>query len=357
MTVIADSYNRIKDYLYKTPILYSEYLNQIIGHNIYFKAESLQKTGAFKIRGVLNHLLALREQYLLPTKISAYTTGNHGIALAWASKLLNIKLVRLYLTEDSSAIKQHIAKCYNAEIIITKTRSEAEKRAQDDVNVGFYYFPPSHDDNVTAGASTIHYEALQQLEFIPDAIFAACGGGGLLSGLYLSNSVISPSTKLIGAEPLQAGDAFFSLYKKKKCAFTHQPETIADGLRALRISDKAFDYIRRLDDMVLVPEVSIAYWTKWLMSLLNITCEPSGAINMGACCNWLVRQNTSKNILIIISGGNVDSSVYKLLYENDFLQITPNIDYCHQSTISLYNSNNKIIDNIYNKYHKNLYCS
>ena len=87
---IAPAYERVKPYLHQTPILQSETLNEMLGHQFYFKVESLQKTGAFKVRGVLNHLLVLKEKNQLPKKVVAYSTGNHGIGLAWAAKQLGL---------------------------------------------------------------------------------------------------------------------------------------------------------------------------------------------------------------------------------------------------------------------------
>lgn len=98
---VAAAHNRIKQYLHLTPIVHSESLNEMLGHEIFFKVESLQKTGAFKVRGVLNHLLELKEQGKLPDKTVGYSTGNHGIGLAYASKLFGIK-TRIYLPLNTS---------------------------------------------------------------------------------------------------------------------------------------------------------------------------------------------------------------------------------------------------------------
>lgn len=184
--------DRIQKYIYLTPIMQSTTLNQMLGHEIFFKVESLQKTGAFKVRGVLNHLLELKEKNSLPCKVVAYSTGNHGLGLAWASRVLNIH-ARIYLPKNTSPIKQQATKHYGAEVIVTDTRQEAEDRTKADSKNGFYYLHPSDSDSTMAGAGTMCYEALQQLNFSPDAIFASCGGGGLLSGTYLAKELLSRS--------------------------------------------------------------------------------------------------------------------------------------------------------------------
>lgn len=113
-------------------------LNQMLGHEIYFKAESLQKTGVFKVRGVLNNLLELKEKNSLPSKVVAYCTGDHGLGLAWAYKILNIH-ARIYLPKNTSQIKQQATKHYGAEVIVTSTRQEAEDMTKADSQNGFYY--------------------------------------------------------------------------------------------------------------------------------------------------------------------------------------------------------------------------
>ncbi len=335
---IIQSYHRIKSYIHKTPILYSRSLNQMLGHKIYFKAESLQKTGAFKVRGILNHLLTLKDKHLLPQNIVTYSTGNHGIGLAWVAKLFNLH-ARIYLPKNTSVIKQLAANHYGAEVILTNSRIEAEQQAKNDQEKGFYYLHPSDSESSIAGAGTICYEAINQLGFSPDAIFASCGGGGLLSGTYLAKTLVSPSSSLIGSEPLQANDAFISLNQNYIFSFADSPNTIADGLRALSISERTFKYIKKLDDMVLVPENSIYYWTLWITHLLKVVCEPSCALNMAAACNWLSRQSNTKKILVIISGGNTIPQFFtNIIQDKSFLK-KPNINDGTKSTISLkYNS-------------------
>jgi threonine dehydratase len=282
----------------------------------------LQKTGAFKVRGVLNHLLELKEQNQLPQKVVAYSTGNHGIGLAYAAKLLKIH-ARIYLPKNTSAIKQQAAEYYGAEVIFTDTREEAELKSQKDKEQGFYYLHPSDSDSTIAGAGTLCYEALTQLKTKPDAIFASCGGGGLLSGTYLAKELSSPNSLLIGSEPLKANDAYRSLKEGKIYRFKDSPDTVADGLRTLGISERTFGYLKKLDDLVLVDEYSIYYWTAWLIHLLKIATEPSCAMNMAAVCEWLKTQKEHKTILVLVSGGNIDPALYRELWKEDYLKQVP----------------------------------
>ena len=329
------AYDRIKSYLDKTPILKSDVLNYMIGADMYFKADALQKTGAFKVRGVLNNLLALKEQGCLPKKIVGYSTGNHGIGLAWAAQKLGIK-ARVYLPKNTAKVKQKMIELFGASVVYTDSRAQAEELSKYDATHGFHYMHPSDSDETIAGAGTCAFEALQQIGDVkPDAIFASCGGGGLLSGTYLAKELLSPKSKLVGSEPLNANDAFLSVKNGQIFRFSNSPDTIADGLRTLGISRRTFEYLKKLDEFYLVDEEKIGYWTKRLIHLLKITCEPSAAINMPSVIQWVKclrsqesvhESNNSKallgningsfkhgydannklKILVIISGGNID---------------------------------------------------
>ena len=336
---VQTAYDRIKSYLDKTPILKSDMLNHMLGADIYFKADALQKTGAFKVRGVLNNLLILKEQGCLPKKIVGYSTGNHGIGLAWVAQKLGIK-ARIYLPKNTTTLKQKMIELHGADVVYTDSRVQAEELSRYDTTHGFHYIHPSDSDETIAGAGTCAFEALQQMGDVkPDAIFASCGGGGLLSGTYLAKELLSSKSKLIGSEPLNANDAFLSVKHGQIFRFFDSPNTIADGLRTLGISRRTFEYLKKLDEFYLVDEEKIDYWTKRLIYLLKINCEPSSAINMASVVQWLkclrsqelvCESNNSKTclcnirgsfkrgynggkklkILVIISGGNIDLASY-----------------------------------------------
>ncbi len=321
---VKEAYERITHLLHQTPIIQSEILNEMLGADIYFKAESLQKTGAFKVRGVLNHLLALEEQGKMPEQIVAYSTGNHGMGLAWVTRKLGIK-TRIYLPKNTSPIKQKAAEYYGAEVIYTETRQEAEDRSQLDQEKGYYYLHPSDSDLTIAGAGTACYEALTQMNKMPDAIFASCGGGGLLSGSYLAKELLSPTSLLIGCEPTLANDAALSLEQGHIYRFNESPQTVADGLRTLGISQRTFQYLKNLDGFYQIEEYDIYYWTAWLIHLLKIATEPSAALNMQGVVEWLRTQKTRKTILVLISGGNIDPSLYRELWKEDYLLSSPKL--------------------------------
>ena len=267
----------------------------------------------------------------MPQKVSTYSTGNHGIGLAWASKKLNIN-ARIYLPQGTNHSKISDIKNYEAEIVYTKSRHEAEKLAYLSEKEGFHFIPPSDNDYILLGASTLYYEALQQTSDI-DAIFASCGGGGLISGAILAKKYLNSSIKIFASEPENANDAYLSLKHGNIFRFDKSPDTIADGLRTLSLSERTFKYLKEIDNLFLVPEKDILYWTICLMQSLNIVCEPSSAISMAAAYYWATKQSSSKKIMIIISGGNTDLQFDNLKKEN---YLKPAL-YLSNNYISLYN--------------------
>lgn len=295
----------IQSRLIQTPVIVCSELNKRFGHNFYFKMDNLQKTGAFKVRAVLNHLVALQNKGHLPKEIVTYSTGNHAIAVGYTCNLLGIRC-KIYLSRLTSEIKIQMIKEHNPEIVFTENRMQAEEMARGDESG--YFLHPSDSDLSIAGSGTMCYEALKQLDVKPDAIFAACGGGGLLAGSFLAKELLSPNSLLFGCEPQNANDAFLSLQDNKIFEFQKTPQSIADGLITLKLSKRTFEYIKKIDGIILSTEEEIRHWTILLNQLLNTKIEPSSAITIPCAIKWLEKtlSKQKQNILLLISGGNLD---------------------------------------------------
>ncbi len=322
---ILKAYQRIAPYIIKTPIISSAKLNQLIGHEIIFKAECQQITGAFKIRGVLNTMITLKEQGLLPSKFVAYSSGNHAKAIAWAgSNIANIP-TEVYMHKSASLSKREAIKELGADLIITETRLEAETTAKYlGTQDGYYFMHPSDNDLVIEGAATLAYETFSQLGCEVDAIFAACGGGALLSGTYLGTKASGKDCKIFAAEPKMANDASRSYALGKIVGFEESPLTVADGARTLKVSERTFNYLRKIDGFIEAEEEEILYWFAWLNYLLGVPCEPTTALTMASAFNWLKLQTTKQRIVVILSGGNIDKEVFEQLQTSEYLKTEPN---------------------------------
>ena len=304
-------------------MLSSSLLNEWLGHEIFFKMENFQKIGAFKARGAINTLLALKEEGKLPKKVVAYSSGNHAQGVAWASKILGVSAT-IVMPSFTSKIKQQATKAYGAELIITETRQQAEEESAKLAEQGAYLIPPFDHDMVIVGQGTACYEVLKE-GLKPDSIFASCGGGGWLSGTYLAKELLHPKAKVFGVEPLQANDATRSYNSGQIFKFQSAPETIADGVRTPAVSERTFQYLKKLDGFYEVEEENIIYWTQWLTQLLKCVIEPTSALSMAGAVQWLKTQKSKQKVLIMISGGNIDPTTHKKIWENSYLEKLPKL--------------------------------
>lgn len=320
---VKAAHKRISPHIHKTPIFESHLLNEWLGHRVLFKCEMFQKIGAYKARGALNMLLKLQEEGRLPAQIVAFSSGNHGQAVAWACAKLGIKPT-IFVPANSSAIKRTAAESYGAEVIIASTRAEAERRAALATETGAILVPPYDHDDIIAGQATVSYEALLE-NISPDAIFTPVGGGGLLSGTTITSKALNANIKVFGGEPVQANDAAQSLRDGTIFRFEQTPETVADGARTLGISERTFKYIRQSDGIFEITEQEILYWTQWVMHLLKVTCEPSSALSMAAAFRWLETQTEPKTCLVTLSGGNISDESYRLIWQKSYLESLPRL--------------------------------
>ncbi len=317
---------RLAPFLNETPLWRSDLLDSWLGHKLTFKIESFQKIGAFKYRGALNVLLKLKEQGNLPDEIVTFSSGNHAQAVALAARTLGIKAT-IYIAKYASPIKKQATISYGAEVIETESRNEAEQLVLKAEAEGKFAIHPFDNDDIIIGQGTSCLEALREWpeESGPDAVFATCGGGGWMAGTYLAAKLAQPSMKVYAVEPLNANDAARSYRDGKIFRFDESPETIADGARALSVSERTFQYLKQLDGFYEVAEEDIIYWTQWLTHLLKITVEPTSALVMGGICQWLKTQKTPQNVLVMLSGGNVSPQSYRKIWQENYLETPPSL--------------------------------
>lgn len=321
---IEKARDRIEGYVTKTPILSSSLLNSWLRHDIFFKAECLQKVGAFKVRGAYNTLAWGIENGQRPQRVVANSSGNHAQAVAWSAHSFGIPCT-IFMPSYSSEVKIQATRSYGAEVILSDTRNETDSLVQQaSEEEGTVWIPPYNHEQVIAGQGTATYEALQTLAHI-DAVFAPCGGGGLLSGSFIAARGLSPNTKVIGVEPLQANDAAESLRKGSIQRLSGVPNTLADGAMTMAVGNLTFPILQQLDGFYEVDEPELLYWTQWLCHLLKLRIEPTCAMVMGGVTKWLKEQTSKKRVLVVISGGNVDYKTSAKIWEHDFLDTPPKI--------------------------------
>ncbi len=322
---IVAANQRIHKLVKHTQILTSSLLNKWLGHEIFFKAECFQTIGAFKARGACNTIAWLIENNIKPTRIVANSSGNHAQAVAWAANQFGIPST-IYMPSNSSKIKIQATSGYGAKVVLCESRAIAdEKVKQASEEPGVYWIPPFNHEQVIAGQGTAVYEALMELGEV-HAVFAPCGGGGLLSGSLIAANALSPHAEIIGAEPLNANDAAQSIRLNSIQRLQSTPDTIADGARTLAIGSITFEYLKKLHKIYEITESQIIYWTQWLTHLLKIRVEPTSAMAMEAASQWLSIQSAKKRVLIALSGGNIDQETSLKLWERNFLFDLPSLN-------------------------------
>ncbi len=320
---VEEAHWRIAPHIRKTPVLGSDILNDWLGHELFFKCEGFQKTGSFKLRGALNALLSLKENNALPGHIIAFSSGNHAQAVAYGAKMLGIKAT-IYMPHFVSRVKQNATRSYGAELVLTHTRMEAEERVKELARQGACFIPSFDYDAVIAGQGTACLEALEE-GVKPDAIFATCGGGGLLSGIYLASQLAAPTTQIFAGEPKNANDAAQSYRTGAIVRFHDSPPSIADGARTLAVSARTFHFLKKLAGFYEIDEETIIYWSQWLTHMLKTPVEPTSAVAMGAACAWLKGQKSKRRVLILLSGGNIDAASYQAIWRKDYLENRPEL--------------------------------
>lgn len=321
--IVAAS-QRISPVVQKTPLLESSLLNKWLGQRILFKAECLQTTGAFKLRGATNFLLRLKEEDNLPQRVVANSSGNHAQAVAYAAHLAGIPAT-IYAAKTISKVKAAATQYYGASLRLFDTRTEADSAVADAAREpGTVWMPPFNHDDIIAGQGTAALEAIQDVRHA-DAIFAPCGGGGLLSGTLLAARGLLPDCKVIGAEPQAANDVSRSLQSGEIEFLDGPPDTLADGAATPSAGDITFPYLQQLDDFYEVDEIQIAYWTQWLQHLLKLHVEPTSAMTMAAVTSWSLEAPKNSTAIVILSGGNISQASTQKIWQQDYLLQPPTI--------------------------------
>lgn len=306
MVTINDVYaaqKRIAPLIHKTPIFQSTLLSKLCGNNIFLKGEHLQKTGSFKIRGATNKVKVAVQQGA--KKITTASSGNHGQAVAYIANELKIPAT-IVVPKDINSSKEAAIQAYNGHVEKYGLTSEerlprAKQLAEEE---GGVYIPPYDDPYVIAGQGTIALELLEQIEDI-DIVLVPIGGGGLISGILTIIKELKPTIKVIGVEPEIAKDTYLSLQKGKIISIK-ETTTIADGLRTNQPGDLTFPIIQKyIDDIVLVSESGIRRAMFFVLERTKQLIEPSSAVTVAAAMYNKIKV-TNKNVVCVISGGNVD---------------------------------------------------
>ncbi len=300
---LIQAQKRIQPFIHKTPVLSSQLLNEMAGCNVFFKCENFQKMGAFKMRGAANAILNLSEKER-QRGVVTHSSGNFAQAVALAAQKLNVKAY-IVMPKNAPQVKKDGVKTYQGEIIECESTPEAREQTAKEIKEqkGASFLHPSNQDEVIIGNSTAAIEFLDEHPEL-DVILTPVGGGGLIAGTALAAHYFAESCNVIGAEPLEADDAYRSLISGK-IETNDSFHTVADGLRT-HLGDRNFPIIKKyVDKIIRVEEAEIVKAMQLIWERMKIIVEPSSAVPFAAVLTNK-EEFKNKNIGIIVSGGNVD---------------------------------------------------
>jgi threonine dehydratase len=300
---IRSAAERIRPYSHRTPVLTCSSLDTMVGAQLFFKCENLQKVGAFKFRGAANTVFSLSEEQAAKG-VATHSSGNHAQALALAARLRGIP-AHIVMPENSPKVKVAAVRGYGARIVFCPpTQRDREQTLEHVVaETGATFIHPYNNLGIIAGQGTCALELLEQVSDL-DIVMAPVGGGGLLSGTALACHYLRPEAVVIAGEPKGADDAFRSL-RDGRIYPSENPRTVADGLRT-SLGSLTFPIIRRyVERIVTVEEDSIVAAMRHIWERMKILIEPSAAVPFAAILEGGFKAR-GRRIGIILSGGNLD---------------------------------------------------
>lgn len=306
---VYDAYERIKEYIYKTPLEESLYLGTD-EQKYFFKLESTQTVKSFKIRGALNKMSTLTEEER-QRGVATISSGNHGASVSYAAKLLGIKNAKVIVPETTPQAKVDKIKYYGADVMLMGSGyDEAHAMGMSYIEEnGMTYIDAYYDDpKIYGGQGTIAVEILDQNPDI-DTIVVPIGGGGLITGIAVAAKAIKPDIRIIGIQT-EACPAMIRAYEDN-VFYEEYPttgDTICDALVG-GVGKLSYDILKDYaDDLIEVEEATIRKAVKHMIKEEKFIVEGASAATVAAVMDDRDRIG-GKNIALVMSGGNIDGDL------------------------------------------------
>jgi len=295
---------RLDGVAHRTPVLHSRQFDEECGARVFFKAENLQRGGAFKFRGAYNKMKAESERGKV-TAVVAFSSGNHAQAVALVARLLGLSAT-IVMPSDAPQSKVDATRGYGAEVVLydRQMQSRDDLAAEIAREKNALLVPPFDDELVMAGAAT---GAVELLEEVPDldALVVCVSGGGLIGGWATAARHMRPQIKVYGAEPSTADDTKRSLDAGHRVEVRENP-SVADGLRVTTPGKLTFPIVQeKVADILLVSDDEMVETLTFMLERMKILVEPSGAA-AAAAVRHRKADFQGQKVGVVLSGGNVD---------------------------------------------------
>ncbi len=300
---VQAAHERIRPHIRRTPVMTSDYLNELTGAQLFFKCENFQEAGAFKVRGASNAVFGLSDE--MATKgVCTHSSGNHALSLSYAAGRRGIPC-NVVMPRTAPQAKKDAVRRFGGTITECEpsTSSREATFAEVQARTGGEFVHPYNDPRVITGQATCSAELLEQTDGL-DAVIAPIGGGGMVSGTCLTVSNLAPGTAIYAAEPEQADDAYRS-FKAGHIIADDAPKTVADGL-LVPLKENTWHFVsNNVTDIFTASEQEIIDAMKLTWKYLRVVMEPSSAVPLATI---LKNPDTfrGKRVGVIITGGNVD---------------------------------------------------
>lgn len=299
---------RLDGVAHRTPILTSRRIDELVGAQVVFKAEHLQRVGAFKFRGGYNALSQFDDSQRAAGVVT-FSSGNHAQAIALSARLLDIPAT-IVMPTDAPASKVAATRGYGAEVVTydryTQDRAFIGSRLAHER--GLTLIPPYDHPHIIAGQGTTGLELFSDVGDL-DALFVPLGGGGLLSGIALATRELAPDCRLFGVEPTAGNDGQQSL-RRGEVVTIDPPRTLADGAATPSLGHHTFAIIRTaVDDIHTATDDELVEAMRLVAATMKQVVEPTGVLGLAAV---LARRQAlaGQRIGVVLSGGNVDLDRY-----------------------------------------------
>lgn len=303
---VREAAARISGNVIRTPLRLSPHLSELSGQTVRLKLETMQDTGAFKIRGATNALLKMSESERSRGVITM-SSGNHGRGLAYASKRLGVPCA-VYMSELVPKIKVKAIRSLGAEVVIAGPSQETAEDAVHErvAKDGLIYVHPFDAPDIIAGQGTI---GLEILEDMPDVktVLVPLSGGGLFGGVAMALKSLKPDVHMVGIT-MENGPAMVDSLAAGKPVPVEEVETLADALGGtIGLDNKlTFEMTRHfIDDTILLSEDEIAEAMRTLFHKDHIVAEGGGAVGAGAIISDKIKLSDGP-VAVVVSGCNVD---------------------------------------------------
>ncbi len=292
----------VQSVISETKLIYSEYLSEQTGNNVYLKPENMQYTGAYKVRGAYYKMSTLTEEEREKGIITA-SAGNHAQGVAYAAKRYGVKAT-IVMPTTTPLMKVNRTKGYGADVLLVgDVYDEACEKAYELAKEhGYTFIHPFDDEDVATGQGTITMEIVKELPLV-DYILVPIGGGGLATGVSTLAKLLNPKIKVIGVEPAGANCMQESM-KQGKVVTLPSVNTIADGTAVKTPGNITFEYVKEnVDQIITVEDAELVVAFLDMVENHKMVVENSGLLTVAALKHLDV---SGKKVVSILSGGNMD---------------------------------------------------